>query len=223
MDHRGFPVWLLLGALVAVLLIIISRPTPESYRVMQAHFAELAAADATHPPPDVAGATRTALATTRDWLQWLGASVRAWFDGGRSTPPAIPTSAQGPTAPSTPPSGTRPLAEGTTGPVRLTITAIVPTTGGEFQIHGTVTNVGADPITVPIRMFTVVDSDGTPYLADGLEARLLGGQSTALILDVGLPPGRTIAAVRAQWADAPMINLSLQSATARECLSPLTA
>ncbi len=219
MDDRGWPIWLFSGAIVAVILIALSRPTPEAYRAMQARFATLAAADATQPPPDVAGATRTALDTTRSWLWWLGQSIRDWFDGGRSAPAAIPTSVQSSagSSPSGPvPTGSvRSLAEGTAGPLRIVVTRIVTTPAGSTELHGTVTNVGPDPVTVPITIFTVIDSAGTFYVANGLEAPLQPGQATSLTLDVDLPPGRSLATLRVQWPNTSMLELSLAIPSAR--------
>jgi hypothetical protein len=87
--------------------------------------------------------------------------------------------------------------------VRVEVRELRPS-GGGLKVIGTVTNIAAADVQVPISAFELRDSAGASYIAGGgASATLRPGESTPLELTVPLPKGRGLMLITRLPPDPP--------------------
>ncbi len=176
-PSRGLPIWAW-GALVAMALIIISsRGQLVGNPALSQHFAM--------QPTPAGGAQLPNLG--------IGSLAPGLQDEARKLWSQIGLGSSG--AP------LEPLA--TTPRLRIEVRELQPA-GDGLKVLGSVTNISAADVKVPISAFELRDSTGASYIAGGgASATLRPGESTPLELSVPLPPNRGLLLITRLPPDPP--------------------
>jgi hypothetical protein len=161
---RSLPIWVW-GALVALALIIISsRGQLVGNPALSQHFAMQPTPVGGGQLPDLG------IAGLAPGLQEQARSLWRQIGLGSSGAPLEPVA--------------------TTPRLRVEVRELRPD-GSSLKVLGSVTNISAAEVKVPISAFELRDSAGSSYIAGGgASATLRPGESTPLELTVPLPPGR---------------------------------
>jgi hypothetical protein len=176
-SSRGLPIWVW-GALVALALIILSsRGRLFENPALSQHFAlqPTPAAGVQLPDLGIGGLAPNLQDAARKLWRQIGV-------GGSGAP-------------------IEPVA--VTPRVRVEVRELRPS-GGSLKVIGSVTNIGAADLQVPISAFELRDSAGASYIAGGgASATLRPGESTPLELTVPLPAGRGLMLITRLAPDPP--------------------
>jgi hypothetical protein len=178
-DNRpNLPAWIG-GILLALALIVIStRGGGVNSAVLIRRFAP----DPNAPTWAPLQLPKIDLSSLPEGVRQTVGSLRDRFAGGEAVPALTPI-ASGP---------------------RLRVEVREVARGGEqVRVSGTVSNISAAALELPIDAFVFRDSAGVTYAASGRGATLQPGQSTTLDLTVPLPEGRGLTLVVTVPPDPP--------------------
>jgi hypothetical protein len=189
-DHRPKVPMVVWGAVLALLLILLSRGgLGLGNPALRQRFVPR--------PTDPAAAPATGALPQFDWAQLpagareLARDIQRRLDQGQAAPALTPQA----------------VAQG--GRLQVEISEVRPK-GDGVQVLGRVTNIGATPLDVPVSAFQLRDSTGATYASTtSRSTRLAPGATTPLDLSVPLPAGRGLSLVVHLPPDPPLEQVIL--------------